>query len=59
MPNVTFIKLENFSEADDLVARIDNEEVVDAIKNDKPIPVTQEEFDRINYLTKLMLEGKF
>ena len=58
MPDVTFNKLETSSEADELVPGIDNEEVVDAIKNDRPIPVTQKEFDRINYLTKLMLEGK-
>ena len=35
----------------------DTEEIREAIKNDKPIPVSKEQFELINTLTKLMLSG--
>ena len=33
----------------------DTEEIREAIKNDKPIPVSREQFELINALTELML----
>ena len=32
-----------------------DDEAYEAIKNDRPIPVSQEQFDLINAMTKLML----
>lgn len=33
----------------------DTEEIREAIRNDKPIPVSKEQFELINALTKIML----
>ena len=33
----------------------DTEEIREAIKNDRPIPVSRDQFELINALTKLML----
>ena len=35
----------------------DTEEIREAIKNDRPIPVSKDQFELINALTKLMLSG--
>lgn len=59
MQNVTFIRIEDFPRNEEPICRSDTQEIVDAIKNDKPIPVTQEQFDLINFLTKQMLKGMF
>ncbi len=59
MQNVTFIEVKDFPRTRDPICPSDTQEIMDAIKNDKPIPVSKEQFDLINGLTKLMLEGIF
>ena len=59
MHNVTFIETKDFSKMGEPICPSDTQEIVDAIKNDKPIPVSREQFELIDRLTKLMLDSIF
>ncbi len=59
MQNVTFIEAKDFPRMGEPICPSDTQEIVDAIKNDKPIPVSREQFELINRLTKVMLDGIF
>ena len=59
MPNVTFVEMPELLATEEPICASDTPEIVDAIRNDKPIPVNQEQFDLIDRLTKQMLSGKF
>ena len=59
MQNVTFIEIKDLPQTEDPICASDTQEIVDAIKNDRPIPVSQEQFDLINRLTKKMLDSIF
>ena len=45
-------------EENEAICFSDTEEIREAIKNDRPIPVSKEQFELINALTRLMLGGK-
>lgn len=55
MPRVTFIEMPDFPQTEEPICPSDTQEIVDAIKNDKPIPVSQEQYDLIERLSKQML----
>ena len=59
MQNVTFIEVKDFPQTEEPICASDTQEIVDAIKNDKPIPVSKEQFELINRLTEKMLASIF
>lgn len=59
MPNVTFVEMPELFATEEPICRSDTQEIIDAIKNDKPIPVSQDQYDLIDRLTKQMIGDKF
>lgn len=54
---VTFMTYPGHPKKEELICESDTPEILDAIKNDKPIPVSQSQADLIDMHTRQMLRA--